>query len=768
MSNSVSILNSAQAMSEKLPLLKTYKCRKDAMAALKIAVFEAGRHGIMVDEKSSGKKRVVAYCSSLFKLPEGRSKGRKVCILHNELEGFLCEKREGESRMLHAMRKKKEKEAYAITKGYCGFKAILNCTSGRSMEKARLLEELSADVSPVDGNEADLFTQSLDEKDFVWRFHDFANGLNYCPHSTSCTCVAVLTGNVLQTLMKPKISANKHMSGKQVKAAIFGSGSNITLANCPSKSSLYRQHKVIKNEDLQWYTENWARLEYYLQNLNALNVDLHVVLCKDTENRFQRMFIGYKQNLRVIKKAGLDYYGIDSCHVKHQVANGMQLHILVSSQGADRNVIIAFSLDVTESSGSYEFFGLQCRDMGIMDVFQIDRDFVPQKAVLFSDGMKGSEAVVNVWGRNVHHALCARHISGAARDWLKEQRSVAQDCNKNINDVRSKVKVPVATLHDNEIFKLCRASTEHEYRTEINNLSQSNEFAAQYMLRKNITSYSQYAMTKMTPKPAFCQTRITSGCVEGTNGVLCDLRKEDPYNMIHGINLYVAERYHAHKMEIQGWEAKGKIISPHATTLFMSERNLATVNHAYRVHRIGMTSFSVVDSLSKSRISHNVNIDKNNPSCRPCSFWSQHGIPCRHMILGISMYAPELLAADREDFFNNFFHPSFLVKNLAAGYEGGEFIMPDHPVGPALPEIIHIDSDTVEKKAPLKMLPPISFGLEDYEGKNKRGRPRIKRIRTRGAKSGDGEGLMNRNKNLDSRDGHIPQSNLEALMSLTM
>ena len=154
------------------------------------------------------------------------------------------------------------------------------------------------------------------------------------------------------------------MSGNQVKAVTAGSGSNITFTNCPSNSSMYRNQNSIKHEDLKFYTENWAPLEFYLDNLNAANYEFHVVLKKDKDNMFQRMFIGYHQNLRVIRKAGLDIYGIDLCHVKHQVAKGMQLHILVSSQGANLNVIIAFSLNVTESSRSYLFLVISARTWG--------------------------------------------------------------------------------------------------------------------------------------------------------------------------------------------------------------------------------------------------------------------------------------------------------------------------------------------------------------------------------------------------------------------
>ena len=277
------------------------------------------------------------------------------------------------------------------------------------MDKARYLENLSVDFSPVDGIEVDFLIQSLDENEYVWCFGTFGNGLNYLPHATSCTSMAVFTGNVLQTMMRPSISANRHISGKQVKAALTGSGSNITLANFPSKSSMYRHHNVIRNEDIWWYTQNWTSLEYYLDNLKAINDDFHVVLLKDTDNIFVHIFIGYQQNLRVIIKVGLDLCGIDSCHVRHLFAMGMQFHSLVSSPGVNHNVLHAYSLNANESSPSYNFFGPQCQNMEVMVTFILDSYLVPVNHVLFSNCLNGIDTAVKQLGKIIHHALCTLH-----------------------------------------------------------------------------------------------------------------------------------------------------------------------------------------------------------------------------------------------------------------------------------------------------------------------------------------------------------------------
>lgn len=181
----------------------------------------------------------------------------------------------------------------------------------------------------------------------VWKFKDLGNGLNYHPHNSDCTSVGKIKGELLRKIMKPSIEANRFMQGKQAKQAVTGAGSSISLTNLPSNSSMYRHQKHIAHEDLQWYTENWGRLEDYMHDLQISNPEWRVVLDKEFENRFTKLFVGYYPNLSALINAGLDVYGLDSCHLKHIIVKGMQLHILVACQGANRNVILAISLDVT-------------------------------------------------------------------------------------------------------------------------------------------------------------------------------------------------------------------------------------------------------------------------------------------------------------------------------------------------------------------------------------------------------------------------------------
>ena len=715
----------AEVMAKKLPLGMEYESRKDAMQSMRLATLEATGHTVAVDGKSSGSKRIVVRCKCLFKLPLGHESGRKQCMLY-QLEGFTCAQKIGETDRHYTRRRLAEAERFAKTKGFCSFKAVC----------VRCKPNMVSD------------DKSKDNKLYVWKWIIMADGKNYIPHDEMCTSVGKATGPLLQQIMRAKITVNRHMSRKQVVAAMTGAGSSISQANLPSKSAIYRQQHKIKHENLKWYNFNFGRLETYTNELQTMNTTWTVKLEKDDQNHFERLFIGIGSNIKVLEYAGLDVYALDSCHVKHLVAKGLQLHILVANQGNNRTVILAFSVDTTKSGASYTFFGEQCEALGIKNLFSIDRNFVPSLPVLFSDGMKGIEQALSVWGDTIHHAYCARHLAGSIRDMLKRMRSKAQEHNRKLLEGEQCWDVPAVTLADAQMYAVCRAPSEAKFRKQMNALAQSNKDAAKLLHKKDRTRYSQSAMMSMKPKPVRCHNKITSGLVEGTNGVLVSIRNEDPYTMVHELITYIAGKFHEQQKESQKLKDEDKVLTPYASKLFASQKVLAMSNQAYTVQALGSDLYKVQDSMSEGRENHTVCINKDNPSCFPCNFFNQHGIPCRHMMLAIGLNKPELLHERKDEFFKNFFHPSFFVKNLCFGYEDGAFMVPNAPMGPPLPKSMPMyDSEEEvmrDSEEEVLMLPPIGFSLDDYNKKKPRGRPRNKRIRSRGAVGDDGARLRKR------------------------
>ena len=66
------------------------------------------------------------------------------------------------------------------------------------------------------------------------------------------------------------------------------------------------------------------------------------------------------------------------------------------------------------------------------------------------------------------------------------------------------------------------------------------------------------------------QSKITSNLVEGTNGVLLEMRSEDPYTMVHTLITYIAGQFDKHQKESQKLKGVGKVLAPYASKLFAS------------------------------------------------------------------------------------------------------------------------------------------------------------------------------------------------------
>ena len=72
------------------------------------------------------------------------------------------------------------------------------------------------------------------------------------------------------------------------------------------------------------------------------------------------------------------------------------------------------------------------------------------------------------------HATCLVQIE----IFLKKQHSIALERNMNTNDPWLKIKLPNPTLHENQIFKFCRASTEYNYLIEMEHIMRAHDFSA--------------------------------------------------------------------------------------------------------------------------------------------------------------------------------------------------------------------------------------------------------------------------------------------------
>ena len=119
------------------------------------------------------------------------------------------------------------------------------------------------------------------------------------------------------------------------------------------------------------------------------------------------------------------------------------------------------------------------------------------------------------------------------------------------------------------------------------------------------------------------------------------------------------------------------------------------------------------------------------------------------MVLVVAKHAPQLLR-NKQELMRTFCHPAYLVENWERGIADANLRCPQAKLGPELAaiDIIAIDSDGEEieqdpsappaQPASQPMLPPEKYTLENYKNNRRRGRPRTRRFRSRGAVSSDG------------------------------
>ena len=131
------------------------------------------------------------------------------------------------------------------------------------------------------------------------------------------------------------------------------------------------------------------------------------------------------------------------------------------------------------------------------------------------------------------------------------------------------------------------------------------------------------------------------------------------------------------------------------------------------------------------------------------------------MLLVLLARRPEVLETMNRDMLcETYFHPGYLIKRGVEAFKDMEFNIPQAKFGaPDIPDddIIVIDEDgndgehrPVSGPTRLPMLPPWKYTLEQYKRNVRRGRPRTRRIRSRGEVGGTGAPASSRSSSSSS------------------
>jgi len=649
-------------------------------------------------------------------------RGERASWKGDSLEDFTCEKKPEETEKMHVLRKQRELENFAAEK-MCKFRAV-----------------------------------GLKQKNGTWKLRQF-DGHTFIPHDEYCLCVGTATGRVLVDMMKPAISSNPKMTGKQRDKALVSAEMPLNRAMLPKRSSRYRAQKAVRDEELKYYNIYGSRVETYIHDLGRDNLSWHTRVEKDFHGHFKRFFVGIGSSLRICRLAGLDHYALDSTFTKHTVVNGMQYHILCGRSGANRRIPLAISLEQTESCETYEYFARECKKFGVGEVLELVPGKFARRCCVVSDGFKGTNKFTDEFNAaspkvSPFRSLCAKHLADSCRSQLRKMKTK----NPAVN----------CGFHDAQVYRLAGAASEEDFDAEIQKLQRNFPHAAQYLKEHDPSTWNYFSMAQKRGVGSFGHK--TSNTVEGLNGTIVEFRKMHPYLFLDEFVQMLQASFAKHAAEVRKWKMESKLITPYASNIFAKEKELARSNN----YDITVTSepetVVVCDRTSTYRVRHTVCYSPHGPSCKPCNIWCQHKIPCRHMLVALGTYKRDVLL-NKESFSRDYFHPAYHIESLSAAYDNVRFKIPNAKLGPEEISLVS-DSDVEEDEkseltrgasssswsAPARtgaqMLPPRKYTLETYKKNKQRGRPRKKRIRSNGAMPGDRGGRKKRRLEVNVKEVH--------------
>ena len=209
-------------------------------------------------KQQSNSRKVLMRCASMFKGGKYQAE---------QLAGFSCDQLPGESDAIYRKRKAAEAQVYARSKNQCMFEAI------------------AVKGSP------------LSDHPGMWTLQTYVCGGKekyYIPHASSCKASDLKCSKAYAMLKLDKvIAANPSIGGKAAAELLMGANTPITAATIGGKSLVYSAMLSLKERDLQFYDYQWSQLELYLRELKQKNPDMHVVLEKSPDNRFERYVLWY-------------------------------------------------------------------------------------------------------------------------------------------------------------------------------------------------------------------------------------------------------------------------------------------------------------------------------------------------------------------------------------------------------------------------------------------------------------------------------------------
>ena len=396
--------------------------------------------------------------------------------------------------------------------------------------------------------------------------------------------------------------------------------------------------------------------------------------------RFQRCFVSLAHAINVAFGVGMKVSAVDACHSKHVQYLDGRLHILMTYDGNNQILPMAWMWAETESGDTYEWFAEQCLASGCAR-------YLNKASVVFSDRQKGIDKFTDAF-----HAVA-----------LKCFWHVLKNCKENIKGCGKTFDVTLT-------WELQRAPTRQAFVDTLQLLKAQCPSAARYLDDQDHDSMYQYAFNEKGYGThnfkASTHSFSTSQGAEATNWAFEGARYLSPYRSNCWILRWMGEHLSDRLRAMESWIEKGHELTPYAYNLWDIQVEIS-MRTGYSVTVLGGEIYDVANKRRPDKPHYEV--DLKDPKC--CIHARIHQQPCRHMAAVFHFQKSFVTSRSRNQLLLRFwpkcFHAAY-YRDILKRFEGVR--IPGVYAGPFRGE----DSD--------RTLPPI-------QTHKKPGRPRIKRYR---------------------------------------
>ena len=481
---------------------------------------------------------------------------------------------------------------------------------------------------------------------FTWHVKDMA-----LDHDMGCPITAKPKINLLEQMscIKNTIEAQPTIKAKELMRVALSQGIHLTHAQAHKLKGRYLTGVKAA------YPESFGYLRPTLEALEKLNEGFLYELHTDENGAFIRCAWIIPTVVDCICHGGLGITALDGAHSRHPTYDGTLL-CLVGKDGDNRNIPLAWALVPSESKENYMWFLTLCAKGPLREHLN--------DCTLFSDQDKGLKAA--------YRELAINELE-TSQD-VVQQPFLDGDghlyCTKHlIRTLRSRKDV-ANSFTDGMIWGIQASKTLSDYERNMAILKACSAGAEAYLRKLPPASWVVFAYIANGKKTYGMRT---NNLVEQENSRVREIRARAPVDVIAETTYLTATILLACEERAIKMNNEDNFLTVYATRMYKEQQQLAShvqIQPTGTADRI-CNSTCYATSLGQAGMARKYLVNILESTCE-CTFWQDHGIPCRH---AIQFYQQQLWKtvpafADPEGWLQYAVAPEYWTGTYVVTYDG--------------------------------------------------------------------------------------------------